>query len=227
MIAGKGSFTTSLGPVGRTSWLHTHTKPWAAPGLTDQQPPVVLRGLLLGSLRAPGGPGPSWVLLLHSEKLLHREAVWSPHSTLPLPASYLSHVDAQVLLLICAVADHQAQLVPWLLLYSSTPCSGDEETDNEKPRGVRVGGGSPLGSALTPGLCHISRAPKALSTIPNGTQVPWSPLPQENTQDTHTQRTHGTHGIDTGTRHRLSNTDQARISHVPPQLSPTLALGPE
>lgn len=31
---------------------------------------------------------------------------------LPLPASYLSHVDAQVLLLICAVADHQAQLVP-------------------------------------------------------------------------------------------------------------------
>lgn len=44
MIAGKGSFTTSLGPVGRTSWLHTHTEAMGCPGLTDRQPPCGAKG---------------------------------------------------------------------------------------------------------------------------------------------------------------------------------------
>lgn len=51
--------------------------------------------------------------------------------------------------------------------------------------------------------------PRLSLTIPNGAQVPWSPLTQK-TPRTHTHRTHGTHEIDTGAGHRLSNTDRAR-----------------
>lgn len=59
---------------------------------------------------------------------------------LPLPASCLSHVDAQVLLLICAVATIRPSLSQWLLYTALPPAVGDEETDNEKPRGSGVGG---------------------------------------------------------------------------------------
>lgn len=145
----------------------------------------------------------------------------------PLPASYLSHIDAQVLLLICAVADHQAQLVPmaaFIQLYL-LPWGMKKQTMRSCGGVGGVGGGS-LGSALTPGLCQISRAPKALSYHPKRHTGPVvSPTPG-NTQDTHTEDTR-----DSWDRHRRKTQTQqhkpSEGSHAcPPRLSPTWPLGP-
>ena len=89
------------------------------------------------------------------------------------------------------------------------PAVGDEETDNEKLRGGQGGGrGQPR---LSPDPRTVSHQPSSQgSLLPSQTAHRSRGLPYPRKHPGHTQRTHGTHGIDTGTRHRLSNTDQAR-----------------
>lgn len=205
----EGLFHYKPGSCGEDQ-LTAHTrKLWAALASLTGNLPVVLSGLLLSSLRAPGCPGPSWVLL-HREAAAQGGCMEPSRRPLPPPSFIpLPHRCPGPPPHLCG-SRPSGPACPGGCFYTALPPAvGDEETDNEKLRGGQGGGrGQPR---LSPDPRTVSHQPSSQgSLLPSQTAHRSRGLPYPRKHPGHTQRTHGTHGIDTGTRHRLSNTDQAR-----------------
>lgn len=117
----------------------------------------------------------------------------------PPPPSYLPHVDAQVLLLIGAVADHQAQLVQvaGFIQLHLLPQGGVREAGKKAPETCEQGCRLQSSSVTQPPARRVSYQPR------------WHMCPvvspTKNAQDTH--KTHGIYTTQTCMAHRLTNTD--------------------